>query len=139
MGSTQYSANTWKRPQLVYVGADDGMLHAFFGHAGTRPWLETYQGGEEAFAFIPNDMLPVITKLYAQGGQKLAVDKSEHIFGLAASPKVKDMCIGSAAPPPPAPIGTPSLVMPEGPGGNKPFALDITNVIDETNGLRPSR
>src|ERR1039457_6847180 len=29
------------------------------------------------------------------------------------------------------------LVMPEGAGGNKPFALDITNVIDVPNGLQP--
>jgi hypothetical protein len=135
-GSSTYSQNTWKRPQLVYVGADDGMLHAFFGHAGSMLLGgASYQGGEEAFAFIPNDMLPVITKLYAQGGQKLPVDKGTHIFGLAASPKVKDMCIGSGCDQSTGGNWHTVLVMPEGPGGNKPFALDITNVVDETNGL----
>jgi len=138
-GSSQYSANTWKRPQLVYVGGDDGMLHAFFGHAGSKTLAgTTYAGGEEAFAFIPNDMLPVITKLYVQGGQKLAVDKGEHIFGLAASPKVKDMCLGNGCATSTGSDWHTILVMPEGPGGNKPFALDITNVIDDVNGLRPS-
>jgi hypothetical protein len=136
-GSPTFSQNTWKRPQLVYVGGDDGMLHAFFAHAGSLSLgSATYEGGEEAFAFIPKDMLPVITKLYAQGGQKLAVDKGEHIFGLASSPKVKDMCFGSGCASSGGSDWHTVLVMPEGPGGNSPFALDITKVIDETNGLQ---
>jgi hypothetical protein len=139
-GSSQYSTATWKRPQLVYVGGDDGMLHAFFGHVGSRTIAGTsYEGGEEAFAFIPNDMLQTITKQYAQGGQKLSVDKPDHVFGLAGSPKVKDMCIGSACDQSMGGDWRTVLVMPEGPGGNKPFALDITNVIDTVNGLRPSQ
>jgi hypothetical protein len=136
-GSPTFSQNTWKRPQLVYVGGDDGMLHAFFAHAGSMSLgSATYEGGEEAFAFIPKDMLPVITKLYAQGGQKLAVDKGEHIFGLASSPKVKDMCFDSGCASSGGSDWHTVLVMPEGPGGNSPFALDITKVIDETNGLQ---
>jgi hypothetical protein len=35
-GSAQYSASHWTRPQLVYVGGDDGMLHAFFAHLGPK-------------------------------------------------------------------------------------------------------
>lgn len=137
-GSTQYSQMTFTRPQLVYVGADDGMLHAFFAQAGTVTLSGvTYSGGEEAFAFIPNDMLPVITKLYAQGGQELPFDKSWHIFGLASSPKVKDMCIGATCQNSTGDEWHTVLVMPEGAGGNKPFALDVTNVIDATNGLQP--
>jgi hypothetical protein len=137
-GSNAYATLTQYRPQLVYIGGDDGMLHAFFAHVGEKTLGGVkYEGGEEAFAFIPYDMLPVITKQYAQGGQKLAVDKSQHIFGLAASPKVKDMCFGANC------NGALTgadwhtvLVMPEGPGGNKPFALDITGVIDAINGLQ---
>jgi hypothetical protein len=137
-GSAQYSKQTWKRPQLVYVGADDGMLHAFFAHAGSKTWnSHTYVGGEEAFAFIPNDMLPVISKLYAQGGQHLATDKGKHIFGLASSPKVKDLCMGTGCATSDGSDWHTVLVMTEGPGGNKPFALDITNVISETAGLTP--
>jgi hypothetical protein len=157
-GSANYSENTWKRPQLVYVGADDGMLHAFFaGFTGSKTFTGgtypgTYYAGEEAFAFIPNDMLKVITKLYAQGGQNLSADqkivpgattdrnshhnlladKVEHIFGLAGSPKVKDMCLGDNCADSDGTDWHTVLVMPEGPGGNRPFALDITNVISET-------
>jgi hypothetical protein len=137
-GSVFYSRSTWKRPQLVYVGADDGMLHAFFAHAGSKTLNGvTYQGGEEAFAFIPNDMLPVIAKLFAQQGQNLAADKSQHIFGLAGSAKVKDMCFLSACESSDGSDWHTVLVMTEGPGGNNPFALDITNVIDQTTGLHP--
>lgn len=163
-GSEAYSASTSKRPQLLYVGADDGMLHAFFapssvtlpGGGSFQIGGSTFQAGEEAFAFIPLDMFAVINKLYAQGGQNLSADqriegtsaanrahrnlrgdKNHHVFGLAGSPKVKDMCWGSAC------IGGDGggwhtvLVMTEGPGGNKPFALDISNVVTETsfNGL----
>jgi hypothetical protein len=140
-GSSEYSKTTWKRPQLVYVGGDDGMLHAFFGHAGSLTLAGTsYQGGEEAFAFIPHDMMSVINKLYAQGSQKLAVDKGEHVFGLAGSPKVKDMCFGLGCADSTTGFDWHTvLVMPEGQGGNKPFALDITNVIDEVNGLHPGQ
>ncbi|MBN2573754.1 MAG: hypothetical protein JXP73_04250 [Deltaproteobacteria bacterium] len=137
-GSPAFSTNTWKRPQLLYVGADDGMLHAFFAHSGSKTLNgATYLGGEEAFAFIPNDMLPVIAKLFAQGGQHLAVDKDKHVFGLAGSPKVKDMCIGSACETSDGSDWHTVLVMTEGPGGNKPFALDITNVVSEADGLTP--
>jgi hypothetical protein len=138
-GSSEYSKATWKRPQLVFVGGDDGMLHAFFGHAGSETIAGvTYEGGEEAFAFIPNDMRSVITKLYAQGGQKLSVDRVDHIFGLASSPKVKDMCIGSSCDQSTGSDWHTVLVMPEGPGGNKPFGLDITNVVDTVGGLSPN-
>jgi hypothetical protein len=138
-GASNYSKATWKRPQLVYVGGDDGMLHAFFAQAGNTTLNgASYSGGEEAFAFIPSDMLQVIAKQYAQGRQKLSVDRSDHVFGLAGSPKVKDMCIGSACDQSTGSDWHTILVMPEGPGGNKPFALDITNVINETTGLHPS-
>ena len=58
------------------------MLHAFY--AGT---------GKEAFAFIPADMVPVIAKLYAQGGQRYS--PNDHVYGLAGSPKVKNLCVAN--------------------------------------------
>jgi hypothetical protein len=137
-GSTAYSQNNANRPGLLYVGGDDGMLHAFFAQAATLPLKYngasvTFMGGEEAFAFIPYDMLPVITRQYAQGAQKISADQADHIFGLAASPKVKDLCQGSTCATSDGSDWHTILVMPEGIGGNKPFALDITNVIDQSN------
>jgi len=138
-GSTVYSQNNYLRPEMVYVGGDDGMLHAFYAHAKPSDAAGVdYAAGEEAFAFIPYDMLPVINKHYAQGGQLLSPDKGQHIFGLASSPKVKDMCIGSGCLTSTGSDWHTVLVMPEGPGGNSAFALDISNVISEAAGSQPN-
>jgi hypothetical protein len=108
-------------PSLIYVGASDGMLHAF--HSRTQSVGGTsYSGGQEAFAYIPEDMLPMVRRLFAQGGQR--PNPSEHLFGLANSPKVRRICTANCA------AGTAAyktvLVMPEGFGGNDLFALDIS-------------
>jgi hypothetical protein len=119
------------RVELVYLGADDGMLHAFRAEDGT-----------EAFAFIPADMVPVIAKLYAQGGQRYS--PNDHVYGLSGSPKVKNLCmanckVASGATCSDEPNGDYDdavcpkwktlLIMGEGPGGNHPFALDITDPV----------
>jgi len=80
-------------PQITYVGSDDGMLHAFYTKDVTIAGV-AHAGGAEAFAYIPPEMLSVITKLYAQGGQ--LPDPGKHIFGLASSPKVKSICTAIA-------------------------------------------
>ncbi len=56
------------RTPLVYVAANDGMLHAFFGSAllydasGNVTGVDP-QGGKEAWAFIPTMVLPNLYKL----------------------------------------------------------------------------
>ena len=133
-GGTHFFYAHASRPELVYLGADDGMLHAF--HAGN---------GMEAFAFIPVDMIPVIAKLYAQGGQRYS--PNDHIYGLAGSPKVKNLCVAncvvangltcsdvqSGVYQAGCPDWRTILVMGEGPGGNHPFALDITDPVESGN------
>ncbi len=130
-GGNHFSYAHANRPELVYLGADDGMLHAFY--AGN---------GLEAFAFIPVDMIPVIAKLYAQGGQRYS--PNDHIYGLAGSPKVKNLCVANCVVANGLTCsdvqngvyqgGCPDwrtiLVMGEGPGGNHPFALDITDPVE---------
>jgi len=54
------------RPQITYVGSDDGMLHAFYTKDVTVSGV-AHAGGSEAFAYLPPEMLPVITKLYGPG------------------------------------------------------------------------
>lgn len=59
-------------PEMAYVGALDGMLHAFFfqdpdGTSGTRSVME------EAFAYVPNFVLPELYQL-RNGSQQITVD-----------------------------------------------------------------
>jgi hypothetical protein len=107
---------------LTYAGASDGMLHAF--HSVTQSvGGTTFQGGAEAFAYIPQDMLKVIRRLYAQGGQRM--DPREHIFGLANSPKVRRICTANCTEAGQEQWKT-VLIMPEGMGGNDLFAIDVS-------------
>jgi Tfp pilus assembly protein, tip-associated adhesin PilY1 len=130
-GGNRFYWDHVNRSELVYLGADDGMLHAFYA-----------SNGKEAFAFIPADMVPMIAKIYAQGGQRYS--PSDHAYGLSGSPKVKNLCVANCKVAanltcsddeigqydPGCPDWRTILVMSEGPGGNHPFALDITEPIE---------
>jgi len=120
-----------KRPHLIYVGSSDMMLHAFFLE-DTKIGASMFAAGSEAFAFIPPDLLPNLRKLYAQGGQEHSPGK--HVFGLAASPKVKNLCVAGCADDDTA-VWKTLLIMPEGYGGNHIFTIDVTNPFG-ANGLK---
>jgi hypothetical protein len=125
-GGTDFYTTYGNRPALTYAGSSDGMLHAFFTRSVTVG-AKTYQAGQEAFAYIPQTMLAVQNKLYAQGGQ--LPDPRDHIYGLANSPKVKSLCTagcdgGST------PVWKTLLAMTYGFGGTEAFVLDITQPFD---------
>lgn len=94
---------TTDRPELVYVGANDGMLHAF-----------NLSDGSESFAFIPSAVLPKLAKLsgksFAGGGHQFYVD---------GTPVVRDVYIAGA--------WRTVLVGTLRAGGRSVFALDITD------------
>ena len=119
------------RPHLIYVGSSDMMLHAFFLE-NTKIGTSTFAAGSEAFAFIPPDLLPNLRKLYSQGGQ--APSPLKHVFGLAASPRVKSLCVAGCTEESTA-VWKTLLIMPEGYGGNHTFTLDVTDPFG-ANGLR---
>ena len=121
-GHAFYEANK-NRPRLTYVGADDGLLHAFWSQDQTVGGASK-RGGSEAFAYLPPEMMPTVTKLYAQGGQ--LPDPAKHIFGLASSPKVKNLCVSNCASQDTA-VWKTVLMMTDGFGGTDAFTLDITN------------
>jgi hypothetical protein len=115
------------RANLTYAGASDGMLHAFFTRNVTVG-SKSYLGGQEAFAYIPQTMLAVQTRLFAQGGQ--LPDPKDHVYGLANSPKVKNLCTAFCD----GVSGTPQwktvLAMAYGFGGTEAFTLDISDPFD---------
>jgi hypothetical protein len=127
-GGHQFYVQHKDRPSLTYVGSNDGMLHAFFTK-DTTIGGSSFPAGSEAFAYVPRDMLSKITQLYVQGGQK--ADPKKHIFGLANSAKVKNLCVSGCADSRTA-LWKTVLVMPQGWGGNQLFVLDVTNPFHST-------
>lgn len=91
------------RAGMLYVGANDGMLHAF--QAST---------GQEQFAFVPNGMFPKLSQLtaplYNQG----------HQFFVDGSPQSGDVQFSDAS-------WHTLLVGGENAGGQSVYALDITS------------
>lgn len=95
--------NTYKnRPTYVYVGANDGMLHAFYGgifHSKDNPattskaesaYIEVESGktlGEEAWAYIPKNVLPHL--------RWLTCEECPHIYYVDLKPKIVDARIFS--------------------------------------------
>jgi hypothetical protein len=128
-GGTDFYNTYYSRPALTYAGSSDGMLHAFFTR-GVTVGSRTYQAGQEAFAYIPQSMLAVQNRLYAQGGQ--LPDPKDHIYGLANSPKVKSLCVSGCDGVSGTPIWKTVLAMAYGFGGTEAFVLDITNPFDGT-------
>jgi hypothetical protein len=127
-GGEKFHVQHKNRPPLVYVGSSDGMLHAFFSQI-TDINGKKYNPGQEAFAYLPQQMVPVALRLYAQGGQ--LPDPKDHIYGLANSPKVKDVCTANCTTADTATWKT-VLAMTFGWGGTEAFLLDITNPFDST-------
>ncbi len=132
-GATAFHQRHKNRTHLTYVGSSDGMLHALFTEDAVIGGT-TYEGGSEAFAYIPTEMLPVLTRLYVQKGQ--IPDPERHVFGIANSAKVRNICTANCTSADTA-IWKTVLVMPEGYGGNKTFALDITAPISSSGVADP--
>ena len=78
-GYADFKASTTHRQAMVYVGANDGMLHAFYqrGHRG---------GG---WAFIPSMVLPKLYKLADKNYGSL------HQYFVDGSPVVGDICVSN--------------------------------------------
>jgi type IV pilus assembly protein PilY1 len=99
---------------MLYVGANDGMLHGFDASSGG--------GGKEVFGYVPNS---VIANLPA-----LANPAYAHQFYVDQTPYVGDACLGGAIGGTPlTPVGCTwktLLVGATGAGGRGVFALDVT-------------
>jgi type IV pilus assembly protein PilY1 len=92
----------------VYVGANDGMLHAF-----------DINTGEEKWAFVPNNLLPKL--------KDLALVDYCHEYFVDLSPKVAEIFAGG--------VHRKVLVGGERGGGNCFFGLDITD--PSAAGMKP--
>lgn len=101
-----------QRPPVVYVGANDGMLHAFDGSAGS-------DGGRELFAYVPD----LVFDASPQAGLSYLTDPAySHRYYVDLTPAVADVYMDSGA-------GTAwhsVLIGGLRAGGRGLFALDIT-------------
>ena len=100
---TSCGTNCGARKEVVYAGANDGMLHAFDSETG-----------EEMWAFIPPTMLQSLDKMIS-----FSANKTNSIYGVDGSPIVKDIFYDNR--------WRTVLLSGMGLGGNGYFALDITN------------
>jgi type IV pilus assembly protein PilY1 len=106
-----FAKNNASRPPVVYVGADDGMLHAF--DAAT---------GDERFAYIPTGVYANLVNLVSP------YYNARHLFYVDGSPTSADVQFSDAT-------WHTVLIGTEAAGGKSVFALDVTNptnVISET-------
>lgn len=112
-GQAQYAdfaATTKNRAAMIYVGANDGMLHGFDA-----------ESGEEKFAFVPT---PVIENLYKLTQSDYVddatdVNRSLHQYYVDGSLSVADVYLNNE--------WRTVLVGTLGAGGRGAFALDITD------------
>lgn len=92
-----------QRTPMVYVGANDGMLHGF--NANT---------GEEIFAYVPSMLFPKLNQLTAKD-----YGMGKHFYYVDGSPQIADIYIKNQ--------WRTVLVSSLGAGGKGLFALDITD------------
>jgi type IV pilus assembly protein PilY1 len=101
-GYASYKTAKANRAPTLYVGANDGMLHAF--NAST---------GQERWAYFPK---PVMDNLYKLGDQYY---ESKHLFFVDATPTAADVFVGGA--------WKTILIGGLNAGGKGYYALDVTD------------
>lgn len=104
------SAAIVNRTPMVYVGANDGMLHGFRASDGV-----------EKLAYVPGVVYPALSRLTSQA--------YTHQYTVDGTPVVEDAKIGAAAP-----YWRTILASGLGAGGRGLFALDVTEPQNFTEG-----
>ncbi|MDR2878053.1 MAG: hypothetical protein LBV36_08470, partial [Chromatiales bacterium] len=100
-----------ERPAVIYVGANDGMLHGFWAANG-----DGYSAGDEAIAYVPS----MLSSTAAGEGLHYLTDPAyEHRYYVDLSPTVQDAYVGGA--------WRTILIGGYRAGGRGLFALDITS------------
>ncbi|MEF8747110.1 MAG: PilC/PilY family type IV pilus protein [Candidatus Accumulibacter propinquus] len=108
-----FKASNASRTAMVYIGANDGMLHAF-----------NESTGEETWAYVPALVLPTVYKLADKSYSSL------HQFTVDGTPVMADICASDCATPAAdetaSPVWKTILVGGLNHGGRGYYALDIT-------------
>ena len=102
---TTFASGLDSKPEMLYVGANDGMLHAFKAADGT-----------ETFAFIPTAVRETLSDLTTP---KYGASGKAHRYFVDGTPVISDVFFGGA--------WHKVLIGSLGAGGQQIFALDITD------------
>ena len=102
----------------VYVGANDGMLHAFDGGMGASGEMDS-TGGTERFAYIPSTSLGHMANLLFPYKPDTADQTFRHRYFVDGAITISDMLVGST--------WQTGLVGTAGAGGRSVFALDVSD------------
>jgi hypothetical protein len=104
-----FTNNNKTRPRNIYIGANDGMLHAVTD-------AQDSSGGVERWGYVPQVLLPNLSSM-----------RDGHVFGVDGSTAVADVCFGTGCTNPAGTGWTTLLIGSLRQGGNALFALDITD------------
>jgi len=118
------------RKTVVYVGANDGMLHAFDGRED-----DADGGGKELFAYIPSFVYGTSSSAASRGLASLGNPAYAHHFFVDATPQVFDVDLARAGTRRPA-TGQDwrsLLIGGLGKGGTGYYAIDVTHPADWTS------
>jgi type IV pilus assembly protein PilY1 len=116
----QFAATNASRRKMLYVGGNDGMLHAFDASytvdSATGLPVATSSSGSEIFAYVPGAAYSKLSHLSA--------DSYSHKYYADGSPATADACFGNCAS---AADWKTVLVAGLNAGGQGIYALDVTN------------
>jgi len=149
-GYTAFTKSVLNRQPVVYVGANDGMLHAFEADFQTSTSNPLTGGGSELFAYVPSlvyagpTSTPLINGLPALANLNgVSTNNYNHHFYVDQTPQVADVDFTLTGDGTTTPATTASsskwhtiLVGGLGHGGMGIYALDITTVpaaVDSTS------
>ena len=111
---TSWANSKANRQEIIYVGANDGMLHAFDTKTGKEKW-----------AFVPPFILPKLPNIVNVNLNRSGKGGSNAIYGVDGSPTVHDMYFKSAYDS--SKQWHTILMIPYGRGGAGFSVLDITD------------
>jgi len=122
-GYTAFSNSFKARKPVVYVGANDGMLHGIDVSLNTYTLMSSATAGKEVLAYVPSAVYSNLSRLTS------ANYKSTHKYFVDSSPMVADACV-SACTSVSSAVWKTVLIGGLGAGGRGYYALNVTNPAD---------
>ena len=127
-GYSAFRTSHASRPTVVYVGSNDGMMHAIQGDLTPPP---VGKGGRELFSYVPSALFngpnstPNVDGLASLGNPSFV-----HHFMVDATPNVYDVDFGRTGGTVGASDWRSILIGGLGKGGKSYYAIDVTDPVD---------